>query len=436
MTPEFRNGLLAMAMVGRYRLGYTQMALLMAGALFEIDLNNKLIKYSRLSQNDIVKKKLYEKVNDVCKIVTSRNYYKDNKFCLFDIKYRHLFKKYRPNDKQQNNYELMSFIDNERYDQISKKLDNFKWIRNQIMHGRFDNIEFYKDDIDDMIAYIWIELAQNSFNSYFDDWINKSYKGTIFDSILKHSADYMIRGIDEVDIQEIDRRIPPADDRWCISLSDFRNLFVVRDKLVPLKNYLSQWLIQNNPHLHTNTLTTIDTSSAYIWMPLTRMNDETQSGIYECTVSILATPIDFRIYMDFGGLAICDRKHYYDFISSDQYLVMASGFVSTKPDLYVFDTEWFSFITKKSTVCFWLTSSNTNRKADLEAAKTEIDLIERNIPEQITWNRMLHGYIFDREYLAQNGCIDIELIKRCLTEIIHFNLAFEEYRSQKKELNI
>jgi len=45
MTPELRNELLAKAMVGRYRLGYIQLSLLIAGTLFESIINAKLKKY-------------------------------------------------------------------------------------------------------------------------------------------------------------------------------------------------------------------------------------------------------------------------------------------------------------------------------------------------------------------------------------------------------
>ena len=432
MTPEVRNELLAKAMVGRYRLGSIQVSLLIAGTLFETIVNLKLNPYfnrRKWSEAKIDKTPLDEKINILC---DSTNVCKDS--CLYEQKLRNVFKKYRPTNHI-DSFLLMSNDANQRLSDIKKRLHNFRWLRNQVMHGKLTEVEFSCDNIiDDFVMYVWKEMDSGNFEHYNDKWVDFGCKGRIVERIFSHTADYMIRGIDEVDIRSIDAAVSPANDDWAITLSDFSNLFTVRDKLVSLKNYLPQWLKKTATHLHTNTLSTIDTTSAYIWMPLTSIDHESPWGIYACTVSILATPVDFRIYMDFGGMAVDYRREYYDFLSSNQYNDIALPFVA-KPNFYVFDTEWFCFITKQKTMCSWLTGSSDFRGSDVKAAREEIQDYKEIVSNQITWNRMLHGYIFDRDYLDKSGCIDIELVKRCLTEIIGFNSAFEVFRSQKKEKN-
>lgn len=429
MTPEVRNELLAKAMVGRFRLGYIELSMLIAGTLFEVIINRKLTKYDRWTENrlDNPANTLEVKINRACEI--TRLLKNDS---LFSPEVRRVFTYYRPKNDQ-DVFNVISEDNELRLANIKKRLHNFRWLRNQIMHGKLSSVKNCADNlIDDFILYVWREIAPGSFKCYFEQWECKGCDGRIIETIFKHTADYMVRGIDEVDIQSIDEAVASAKRDWKISLPDFSNLFEVRDKLVTLKKYLPQWLSKNAPHLHTNTLTTIDTTSAYIWMPLTRINNETQQGIIACTVSILATPLDFRIYMDFGGMAVDYRREYYYFLSSKQYDDIALSFVA-KPNFYVFDTEWFCFITKKKTMCAWLTGSSNFRVNDIKAAREEIQEYKEIISNQITWNRMLHGYIFDRDYLAKHGCIDIDLVKQCLTEIISLNSAFEEFRSKKKE---
>ena len=74
------------------------------------------------------------------------------------------------------------------------------------------------------------------------------------------------------------------------------------------------------------------------------------------------------------------------------------------------------------------------RQARTEAAK--LKLLTALLP--ITWNRMLHGYIFDKARLSDEG-IDFSMIELCLNRIIEFYKAFrcfdapilfDEYRKQ------
>lgn len=420
MTPELRCELLAKAMVGRYCLGYVELSLLIAGTLFETIINNKLKKFDECeiwSDSRIENTLLKDKVERFCEISSALEH--DS---LYDRQLRHVFTRYRQNFER-DRCEIMTDDHRCRLDQVKTRLNNFRWLRNQIMHGKFAKVRYANDNIiDDFINYIWRELAPGSFRTYQIKWEEVNCDGRIIETLLKHDADYMIRGIDEVDIRTIDNNAAPAKKGWSIERSDLGNLFKLRDKLLEVKNYLPTWLATNANHLHTNTLTTIDTTSAYIWMPLTRVNLDTQQGIIACTVSILATPLDVRVYMDFGGLAVNDRKQYYDFLCTDKYIDLALSYMQ-KPQFYVFDTEWYCFITKQRSMCSWLTDY---RSKDIDAAQKEA--IKYKGLDKITWNRMLHGYIFDRDYLAEYGSINLQQIESCLADIIHFNEVFEEFR--------
>lgn len=430
MTPEVRNELLAKAMVGRYRLGYIELSMLIAGTLFEVIINRKLTKYDRWTENrlDNPANTLEVKINRACEI--TRLLKNDS---LFSPEVRRVFTYYRPKNDQ-NVFNVISEDNELRLANIKNRLHNFRWFRNQIMHGKLSSVTNSADNlIDDFMLYVWRELVPGNFEHFLTLWEQNGCVGRMVNTIEKHTADYMIRAIDEVDIRKIDDNVPAAGAEWSLALSDFSNLFKVRDKLVSLKNHLNSWLKIITTNLHTNTLTTIDTTSAYIWMPLTGIDDENQWGIYACTVSILATPVDLRIYMDFGGKAVGLRREYYDFLESSQYEELALSFVD-KPHFYVFDIEWFSFITKKKTMCSWLTSQKNFRRRDIATAREEIVNYDETASKQITWNRMLHGYIFDRDYLTKEGSISLDLIQCHLTEIINFYSTFEAYRKQKENI--
>jgi len=411
--------MLAEAMVGRYRLGYEEMAFYLAGTLFETVINQKLIDHDNWSESMIEYTALEKKIERLSKIPNALRH--DS---LFDPQMRHVFTCYRP-DNGNKSVMTISKKDNQRLIDITERLANFRWFRNQIMHGKLTKVEDIGDNLkDDLILYVWRELASSSFERIRNKWEKQGGKGRIFDAIFKHSADYLIRGIAEVDIRSLDDTANTAKGAWCITQNDFHNLFDMRTKMVELKNHLRGWLKNKGKHLHTNTLSTIDTTSAYIWMPLTRQASEIQQGVFSCTVALLATPLDFRIYMDFGGMAAIERQQYYNFLSSEEYSNIASKFV-LHPDFYVFNSEWYSFITKKKSICSWLTDSRDN---DIKVAQNEINPFLGDISDPITWNRMLHGYILDKEYLKKNGSIDLNMIEKCLEDVISFFSSFERFQ--------
>ncbi len=420
-----REALLARYMVGRYRLGYEQVALYLAGVLFEGIINRKLMEHDGWSESDVDSFTLEKKIERLSeKSCTADNLFKDDM--------RHVFKYFFAPYGPTRGVRELSNNDKQRRKQVKDRLHNFRWVRNKVMHGRFDELSDDGDNkFDDLIHYVWSELAPESFRSAHERWCKRGNSGRVVDVLFEHTADYMIRAIDEVDIKNRDYLIPFDKDYWLIAPWDFDNLFNLRRKMVPLRNHLAEWLKANADFLHTDILTTIDTTSAYIWMPLTRIDNENQTGILTHSVSILATPLDFRLYIDFGGRAAKERQYYFEFLKSEEYKALVSTFVERK-HFHVFDTEWYCFISKQQTLGEWL--ADAENKARIDEALRKVAPLTRDAEiDPITWNRMLHGYIIDKSYFDETGMIDFPMIEGWLQDIIHYFLAFEAYLDARKD---
>jgi len=364
-------------MVGHYKLGHEQIALLLAATLFESLINSHLKGWDEENINNT---KLEDKINEI---------------------------------------------------QIPQKqrLHDFRKLRNKIVHGRIDEIlSEQRDTIEDFIVFLWSQLAPDSFEKAD----SKHQMGqSIFATLYEHSADYMVRGLSEVEFLDRDEKAAKYKDKDSqndrIEPGDFENLFTLREKLVFLKYYISKWLDENKISLKTDILTIIDTTSGYIWMPLVPKNPvaDKRASVRECSVSLLATPFDFRIYMDFGGYLRKERKQYYNFLSdSDEYREIAN-ILKEKPDLKVFDIDWYFSKSNERSFSEWLSSKDK----DLDNAKEKIDSAKKPESSPITWNRCLHGYVFSKQDLA-DGHIDFSHITCKLQDIIKLYEAFLSFKER------
>lgn len=408
--------LLAKYMVGRYRLGNENIALYLAGTLFETLINNKLAEQGGWDDGRLEWTNLQEKINSL-----------DEKTLQHDALFmrKKAFTKYVA--KEGGVARVKAFSDDERVrlHQVRTRLHNFRWLRNKIMHGQSEQAD--DDDNcknEDLINYLWCELAPDSFEKAFTKRRgNKSIVSTLYE----HSADYMVRSIDEVEALRRDMDMANELSMVEIVAQDFDNLFDLRRKLVPLKNYLSVWLTENAPFLQTDVLTTIDTTSAYIWMPLVPRDKSVtrkRSGVYDCSVSLLATPLDLRIYMDFGGYNRDQRKLFFDFISGSPEYEEVAKLLSGKPSFEVFDVDWYSAIFNRRPFSAWL----AGRSDALEVARKKLDSAPKPENSPITWNRCLHGYIFPKLDLGENFGINFAMIEQPLRDMIAFYDAFQRYK--------
>ena len=424
-----RDTLLARYMVGRYRLGHEKLALYLAGVLFEKLIYNKLRHIQKFSEKKIDLWNLSQRI-DKLKAPSLQH---DSLYVKRDV-----FNYYIESIGGVGIRKTFSFGDdmNENIRQINRRLHNFRWLRNQVMHGNIDHMPDEKDNKkDDLINYIWCEFAPESFQMTYRHWA-KGKKGLIA-SMKDHTADYLVRDIDEIDIKPNDLRFPydPKQPLQLLS-EDFENLFILRRKLLTLRNYLyyTDWLKKLEPsgkqELYTDILTTIDTTSGYIWLPLTRMrnnDDGTRSGILSCSVSILATPLDFRVYMDFGGMAYDERNAYYDFLDeSDEYNHLSETF-KNKINLTVFDVDWYSHKFNEQPFSYWI----QNKIDAIKKARIKLNNCNKKNGDPITWNRLLHGYIINKSDLLSNKAITFEMIEPQLLDMIVFYKSFKTFAQQK-----
>ena len=405
---ESRDTLFARYMVGRYRLGYENLAFYLAGALFEKIIDNKLLSQEFLSEYQLNNIKLEDKINRLnAEVLKNDTLYKDqwrDIFCWYmDIDQRPVLKK-----KLSQNIAA-----------VRKKLHNFRHLRNTIMHGKLEEFLDDGDNIkEDIISYIWCELAPESFEKAYQ---YRNERDGIIASMQEHTADYLIRDIDEIDIKPKDKKVIFAkDEPLKIQSDDFENLYKLRRKLVPFKNFLENWV--NQFGLFTDILTTIDTTSGYIWLPLTRKDPATKTGVLTCSVSILVTPLDFRIYMDFGGRAKEARKIYYKFVGSDDYLNFLE--MNTQPDLKVFDIDWYSHkFNIRAVDNNWV----ANRQASIDSAMDKINNVKEKSEDPITWNRMLHGYIYQKDDFGVIEPITFKKIEPKLRGMLEFYKSFKKF---------
>jgi hypothetical protein len=242
------------------------------------------------------------------------------------------------------------------------------------------------------------------------------------------SADYLVRSVDEIMIKRFDRAEGINRKSWKIEDDDFSNLFRLRKKLVPLKNTLDKWLEGNYPKLSTTILTTIDTASAYVWLPIVHRDNCPKNvdrpNLESVAAAIIVTPLDLRIYIDFGGQCFRDRKEYFKFIrnSDGEFKSFLAGLDGTeKENFLVFDVEWFSFIretrTAESILNDWSAWEKKVKEVDNELDSLGNDLI-------ITTNRLLSGFVFDRDWIKVNAPLKEAFFLERLGQIIELYYSF------------
>lgn len=321
------------------------------------------------------------------------------------------------------------------------KLRYFKDVRNAIIHA--ENLESFlrqrERDAMDLMLYVASEYCPKFFQDTLAKIPTRDITGLrkILDE--KHS-DYIVRSVDEVMIKRFDKAEGKNRKNWKIEEKDFSNLFHLRQKLVPLKNTLDSWLGKNYPKLTTTILTTIDTASAYIWLPIVHIDgckaNLDRPNLKIATASILVTPLDLRIYIDFGGQCFLDRKEYFKFIRKPNGEF--SNFLSNLDDsarekFFVFDVEWYSFISRKITIESILNDWPQWEKT-VKAADKELDQIKND--QIITTNSLLSGFIIDREWIKENGPIKEDYFLEKLSQIIDLyyslllNKQFDQDRNE------
>lgn len=127
--------------------------------------------------------------------------------------------------------------------------------------------------------------------------------------------------------------------------------------------------------------------------------------------------------MDFGGYARTQRKQYYDFLSdSPEYSEVIETF-SAKAGFMVFDIDWYSFLFN----CHQFSRWSATRGSRIERARQRLDSSPKPENSPITWNRCLHGYVFQKHDLGRENVIDFAILEQPLRDVIHFYTLFQQY---------
>ena len=93
-----------------------------------------------------------------------------------------------------------------------------------------------------------------------------------------------------------------------IENEDFNDLFELRDNIHRLSIMIKSDILDKNQHnIHIDLISKVDTTSAYVWMPMTMRNKQREK-ITSASVSILETPQSFRIYFDLGWCYILNSR--------------------------------------------------------------------------------------------------------------------------------
>ena len=255
------------------------------------------------------------------------------------------------------------------------KLIELKNTRNDIIHGFIRNLN--PKEIKEIVKFIWEVVTV----------VTESDAEKNIDLIDVKTAQYWVRDF-ESSIEK--RNIPRPSNDLQIVHADFQDLYKMRNKFLELTTFLdTRKRLGQYPNFTVDDLSAVNTTSAYVWLAIVDRRGEPRRKIKGASISLLATPLDLRIYLDFGGLAFQHRKNYLKFLQTDK---IESSIINFN-DLFIFDIDWYSFISEKHPFKKYVKNPEFKRKA-----KQYCDIVENSNPEvPLTWNKLLIGYIIDRK---------------------------------------
>jgi len=396
-------------MLANKYLGYSDIALFIAAVLFEKYLMDKTKDYKKAYLDTKVEEYNFS-LNDAITIyMKNENLWSSDVLC-----------KYTKSTKKE----------------VRDELDLYRRLRNEIVHEdiqRFHNKSIHKlkrtrkysskeINIDDFLQYIYISITDDVIH---EDFFKLDSKKTLL-------QDYKIKEINERMLSKLDEEyFNPKSDRYkkfqYISADDFENLFKLREKMVFVKKAIANYSKEYALGLTETILSPIDTTSAYIWMPFINNNFTNKINKFETkrnnlvtgSTSILATPIDFRVYIDFGGGDYKYRLQYQDFLQSKEFNVYIQRYRGLKQPLELFDIRWYSFITKRNDLFNIINNNKLDEFA--ESAKKKINI------EQKQENIMTSGYNKIGFILPSRDIKLGEIVKlfECITHIYYEFLQYE-----------
>jgi len=282
------------------------------------------------------------------------------------------------------------------------KLINLKKTRNDIVHGFIRDIN--PKAIRDIVEFIWEVVAKTTEN--------KAERN--IDLIDIKTAQYWVRDFETAtDEKNVQRQL--EDQK--IAFNDFQDLYKMRNKFLELITFLDvRKRLGKYPNFTIDDISAVNTTSAYVWLAIVDRRGEPRRKINGPSISVLATPLDLRIYLDFGGLAFEHRKNYFQFLQMNE--LEFYGINTT--DLHIFDIDWYSFISNRRLYKEYIKTPDFKIKANV--SYDMVDNINTDAP--LTWNRMLIGYIIDRSS-TEDDKLTFNIIWNKICEIIKLYKVYQ-----------
>ncbi len=199
--------------------------------------------------------------------------------------------------------------------------------------------------------------------------------------------------------------------------NDFRNLVDLRKKMHLLACSLSGFCSNLKPVLNFDSIS--NSVTAFVWLAAVKNNIKYERPKIEYpSLSILATNRDFRVYLDFGGRCIKERKKYYKYILSDDgmnYLNSLDG------DFTIFDIYWYHNVENRMSIqTFYEKRYFANKLILRDELKQNLESFESGIDRAITVhdNKILIGKIYDSKYVVERGKKIVDDIKVTFTKLM------------------
>ena len=290
------------------------------------------------------------------------------------------------------------------------QLKDLTKMRNNIVHGRIQGKEL-NIATKKLVEFIWKVVMQLT-NAKFEEDI---------DLIDDRTAYFWVKDFDN----GIGHPVPPPPRSQEIVYDDFQDLMKMHGKFRTLKDFLDvQGRLKKYPDYMIDDITSKQTAVAYVWLAIVERSPQIRKKIYGSSISVLATPLEIRIYLDFGGLAFKDRKKYLEFLQNNEL----DSLEMDTTDLFIFDIIWYSYILEK-----WEFKKYINTETLKEKAKKSYDETvkesESDVP--LTWNKLLIGYIIKRESITDDN-LSFEIIWEKICTIIELYKNYCNYCSPKK----
>lgn len=302
-----------------------------------------------------------------------------------------------------------------------RQLHRLRKIRNQYVIHTDDALEGYKDqaererlkkEISLLVDFVWRCFAPERADEY-----------RVIQNIPLLTADYAVLEVREFfqdDTVEVEVDSPAIERR------DFHDLIHMRKHLLHLSGYIQRRILCDYPNLGIDIISRADTTSGYVWLAINLLRpgwDNQRDRIRNASASIIATPLDIRICVSFGGESYIPRKDWYRFIESQIF----KEYVSATPGLQMLNIDWHCFITDRYDARTFV-GSQTFRDELAEARHLLAACQERR--GIMTWERLQTGFIIGRDDIGY------DVICELLRSIIRLYYMFEKYRRDAlKRLN-